>query len=58
MDAMRAVVYTPPEGGFPYLAVIFHSDGSVAFTRPFRDREDAQRYVANVAGTLVKIEAP
>jgi len=58
MDAMRGVVYLPPKPGFPYLAVIFHSDGQLALTKPFHSLTDAARYIMDVASSLVMVESP
>jgi len=58
METMQGVVYSPPRVELPYLAVIFHTDGSVAMTRPFATLQDAHRYVMDIASSLVTVEPP
>ena len=58
MDSMRAVVYPPPREGLPHIAVIFHTDGSIALTRLFVSAEDAHRYITDVASSLVTVDPP
>lgn len=56
MVSMRAVVYPPPSEGLPHLAVVFHTDGSIALTRPFLTAENAQRYIMDVESSVVTID--
>jgi hypothetical protein len=58
MENMHGAVYPPPRSGLPYLAVIFHSDGSVAMTRPFVSPEEAHSYVMDIASSLVTVDPP
>jgi len=53
---MRALVYAPPRGGYPFLAVIFHTDGSIALTRPFVTAEEARHYIVDISSSLVSVE--
>ena len=55
MATMKAAVYDPPFRGFPFIAVVLHTDGSVALTRPFPTAEAAGKYVADVESELVAI---
>jgi len=57
MNTMRAVVYPPPRAGYPHVAVIFHTDGSIALTRPFVTADEARRYIADVSSSLVAVES-
>jgi len=48
MGTMRAIVHLPPVAGYPHSAVIFHTDGSIALTRPFSTADEARRYMRTV----------
>jgi hypothetical protein len=52
MQPVRSVVYAPPAPEFPYLAVIFGAERGVAISEPFATREEAERFIANLAGEL------
>jgi hypothetical protein len=53
---MRAVIYPPPESGLPFVAIVFHTDGSVALAKPFSVRDGAERYLADLTSSLVAID--
>ena len=53
---MRAIIYPPPEAGLPYLAIVFHTDGSVAMAKAFNARDGAERYLADLTSSLVAID--
>jgi len=55
---MRAIVYPPPKAGYPHVAVIFHTDGSIAMTRPFVSADEAHRYIMGVSSAMVTVESP
>jgi hypothetical protein len=52
MKAVRSVVYAPPAPEFPYLAVIFGGERGVSISEPFATREEAERFIADLAGNL------
>ena len=54
---MRATIYAPPGDGFPHVAVVFHTDGTVLLARPFDSAEAAQQYITDVSSSLVAIGA-
>jgi len=56
MDTMRAAVYSPPQAGLPYIAVVFHRDLTVAMTHIFSDPEAAQQYILDICSSLVTME--
>jgi len=55
MATMRGVIYSPPDAGLPFLAVIFHTDGSVMLARPFIAEDDAKQYIVDVSGELIVV---
>ena len=55
MATMRGIIYSPPDAGFPYLAVIFHTDGTVMLARPFIAEDDAKQYITDVSGELIVV---
>lgn len=57
MQTMLAVVYPPPQGGLPYIAVIFHTDRTIALSKPFTNAADAQQYILDVRSSLVTAES-
>lgn len=57
METMLAVVYPPPQAGLPHLAVIFHTDRTIALTKPFANAPDAQQYIMDVRSSLVTVES-
>jgi hypothetical protein len=46
MAYVRAVVYDPPKQDFPFLAVVFGSDGQVTTAKAFGSAELAEAFVA------------
>jgi len=52
---MRAAVYTPPGDDFPYIAIVFHTDGTILLSRPFETSEAANKYILDVSSSLVAI---
>ena len=45
---MNAIVYDPPAPGFPYLAVVFKSDGEVLVARSVPSREAGEDMIEEV----------
>ena len=45
----KAVVYDPPARGFPHLAVLFWSDGSVLRAEPCASVKDGEKMITAIA---------
>ena len=57
MATMRGIVYSPPAAGYPYLSVIFHTDGTVLTAQPFLAEDDAKQYIADISGELTVVNS-
>ena len=52
MNPVRSAVYSPPAPEYPYVAVIFGGAGGVSIAEPFPTREEAEKFIADLAGNL------
>lgn len=51
-NALQGVVYDAPAEGYPALAVVFRSDGSVLVAHPVADRAEGEALMSSIMGSV------
>ena len=54
MAGIRAVVYDPPGGGFPYIAVVIGPNGDVLIAEAVVSREQGKHYLAKILNEFAR----